>query len=213
MEKLHKRWAKKVRDDHPEWKGKYLLGVAISRGDALEPLPSSEWPKDANCRKDGMILASSPEKTEDGYNEDTKPLATGAKGWLEKLEEGNALAAAWVDHGKEDDFSRDSAGLGLSVVRALSDGRLWISAETARGGHPHARDLSALFNDHNGSALFDDNTGRKWELLAAAIPRVTVLDERVQARRRAKLTRQRYLLARPMAVYGGLDTGASQGGE
>ena len=92
-----------------------------------------------------------------GLIETCKPLPDEAKRWLKGLSS-KGIAAAWIDHAEKADFC-DS----------------WISVETARAGDAHARFLSQRLRDTTPSG--------GWEILAAAIPRVAVLDERIQSAR------------------------------
>ena len=169
MESLHKCWAGQIRDKRSAWKDKPLFGVAISTEQALQPARDDCWPASTPC--DGLIFArkslTCPIR---------KPLPESAGLWLDRLtqsenQERHAIAAAWVDHATREDFSARGCGLGQSGKPKPRNQRerRWISGEGARSGDPHARFLN------------DRSQGSEWEILAAAIPRVAVLDERVQS--------------------------------
>ena len=182
LEFLHKRWAEEIRDRRTAWRDKPLYGVSLSTNEALQPRPCPEWPNEVGC--DGLILAAKKGNVlaaKNGNEANTfQPLPADAEQWLQELS-CNTVSAAWVDHGTKDDFEfGSSAGLGQSGGRntrrntngdALNLGPppLWISAETAGSGDPHARFLN------------ERARGNEWEILAAAVPRIAVLDERVQS--------------------------------
>ena len=84
-----------------------------------------------------------------------KPLPNEAEEWLKEISS-EGIAAVWVDHANKCDFCH---------------GR--ISIETARSGDAHAHFLSHYLKDTTPS--------NGWEILAAAVSRVAVLDERVQS--------------------------------
>ncbi len=180
MEPLHERWAEQIRDKRRAWYGRHFFGVSIRTSDGALPNPKCNlnWP--TREPDDGLIIAATETKAP------TRPLPTKAQNWLMRLrpsENGKskaAIAAAWIDHANKDHFGTTGCGLGFSVevADALDVARecLWISAETARSGDPHVRFLidANMAREH-------EVKGQEWEILAAAVSRVAVLDERVQS--------------------------------
>ena len=168
MEPLHKCWAELIRDKRCNWKGKSFFGVSLRTSDGALPEPkcNRSWP--TAVLDDGLIFAS-----KDSTSSRAKPFASEALGWLDSLCT-DGIAAAWVDHAVNDDFSPRGGGLGQSgkTSKRHQRKRLWVSAESARSGDPHARFL----NDASRAGK-----DRGWEILAAAVSRVAVLDERVQS--------------------------------
>ena len=164
MEPLHKRWTELIRNRRDAWLNKDCFGVSIRTSDGALPEPACPWPKDKTGTR--LIFTS-----KDPTDAQTKPLPREAESWLERLSEG-AIAAAWVDHAREEDFSPRHGGLGQSSRPVHRGQRLWISAEIARSGDPNARFLKDAYEARKSA---------EWEILAAAVSRVAVLDERVQS--------------------------------
>jgi hypothetical protein len=85
----------------------------------------------------------------------------------------DTVAAVWVDHAKEDDFNLEKGRTIAQAGLMPPEGNQryhWICAEGAYSGSAHAAYLTEEYG-----------RGLRWELLAAAVPRVAVLDERVQS--------------------------------
>jgi hypothetical protein len=81
-----------------------------------------------------------------------------------------AIAAAWIAHPFMQELRLGGASLGqAALVANPEESRMWISAEAALSDSPHSAYLRAC------------TRGAGWEILAAAVPRVAVLDERVQS--------------------------------
>lgn len=166
MESLHRHWAENCRDKRTAWKKKPLWGV-VAVGANLDPprSVSATAPAPPAGQTNGLFRVRKTRLATPNLD----PLPPGARTWHATLEE-CAIAAAWVDHWNHDDITLDYAGLAQAYrpAPAHQNGRLWISAEGA-------------FNDSPHDAYLKTCGGNGWELLAAAVPRVAVLDERVQS--------------------------------
>ena len=166
-ERLHRRWAKLYRDRRPAWHGKTLWGVAVEGGDALKKLfsdnPNSPW---LASSKSGLIRAR--KKSRDCSLIYPLPCEEEARTWHDTLYK-DAIAAAWVDHPNIGEFDGEGVEFGNAAKVPLKCPRRWISVEGAYSDSAHA-----LFLNH-----CPDEGG--WEAIAASVPRVAVLDERVQS--------------------------------
>lgn len=170
-EPLNRLWAEQCRDKRGnEWHGKPIWGVAVKANQALRN-PDLQLKPDRN---DGLFSVDigpvdvSLNKRNRNY---PLPQEDAYLNWIEQLGS-TIIAAVWIDHPKEDVLDlRRNASLAQAyrvVHNQVASRRCWISVEGAFSDSPHASYLNAL-----------PDTG--WELLAAAIPRVAVLDERVQS--------------------------------
>lgn len=160
IEDLHRAVALGYRDQHPVWQGRPIVGIAGSDCDAL-PLSGV----------DGPILFT---RLADPYMTDTLkfpyPLD---REFLPAPHLGSDhLAAIWLDHAGEEKFS---PALGIDKAAQFDNAGMperpyWISAEAANGMCVHSAALHEAARDGSG-----------WELLAASLARVAILDERVQS--------------------------------
>ena len=185
MEPLHKRWAEEIRDKRDAWRDRKLFGVSICSGHRALPNPRRSWPCKANTPDDGLIFAKKGESSKgesskgESSNASLAPLPDTANDWFKRLdsrEKTGVVAAAWIDHANANHFLIEDAGSGLSGDNVKDNlGPLWISAEAARSGDPHTRFLTNAYNVHEAAPK-----ELEWEILAAAVSRVAVLDERVQ---------------------------------
>lgn len=168
MEPLHRKWAELNRDNRPAWKDKPLWGVAIEAGEALKALePDDPDFPDPVC---GGGLVRARKGTSGGRY---LPLPEGACEWWNTLND-EAIAAAWVDHLHKVDAGAAGAKLGHARCVFPIRRRRWICVEGA-------------YDDNSAHMLFLKDRGEHgWEAIAAAVPRVAVLDERVQSESRAK---------------------------
>ena len=169
MDSLHKLWAELCRDRRGiGWKGKKLYGIVIGRDVLNTPGNLPTTPPESG---DGMFWVSA-DKTSP-----ICPVPFDFSTWHARLKE-EVIAAAWVDHPGAVDFDKEMNGrLGLAAAsvnpelenRPDFSPRVWISAEGATADSPHTGYLVSCRAESG------------WELLAAAVPRVVVLDERVQS--------------------------------
>ena len=171
MEPLHRKWAELCRDSRPAWANKPLWGVAIEAGDALTtlgpPLPAPAFP--------GAVSGGGLVRARKGADAgQILPLPDDAIPWWKTLNN-EEIAAAWVDHPVTDDFKLGGARLSHAYcIPPPRFQRRWISVEGAYSDSPHT--------------LFLNDCGEHgWEAIAAAVPRVAVLDERVQSESQAIL--------------------------
>jgi hypothetical protein len=164
MEPLHRHWAEMCRDLRSKWKKLPLWGVAIGVQDTqLAP------------RADGNKISGGLFGTSRGVEqvlkmgqqtESIRPLPISEQSWHNSLRDA-AVAAAWIDHPKPDDF--------INKARLNHAGEPnketyhWVSAEGAFSDGAHTAYLKTCRPEEG------------WELLAAAVARVAVLDERVQS--------------------------------
>lgn len=166
MESLHEHWADLCKNQKKGWKIKPLYGIALWANQAPNIGSPTEPPA-----KGGLFWVQRES------NGNLAPLPETLEVWHAKLES-TVIAAAWVEHAGADDFNEVvCARLGHAAVLPKTNGnqneadRVWISAEVAFSDSPHAAFLCGC------------RVGSGWELLAAAVPRVVVLDERVQSER------------------------------
>lgn len=157
MEPLHRCWAEMCRNRRGAWAGKPLWGVAIDLGSP-------------NLANGSRSLSSGLFRTSRGYKPELKrPLPRLEINWHNTLQN-SAIAAAWIDHPKETDFYPQYACLGhASQPNGDNNNFYWISAEGAFSDGAHTAYLKTC------------RQGEGWEILAAAVARVAVLDERVQS--------------------------------
>ena len=169
-EPLHRKWAELYRDKRCAWQRKSLWGVAVEAGQALNTLECCDPDFPCTLGTDGLIRAR---KGSDGGR--YLPLPDQTCSWWNTLNN-KAIAAAWVDHPTKDDL--DATGAKLSHARRIPREpgalRRWISAEGAYSDSPHTLFLNTCGEDG-------------WEAIAAAVPRVAVLDERVQSESETEL--------------------------
>jgi hypothetical protein len=86
-----------------------------------------------------------------------------------------AIASAWIDHAGLRDFSEPELGQMFGQAASLPENEhryYWISAEAANSDSAHSAFLNTVVQEGFG-----------WELFAAALPRVAVIDERIQSAR------------------------------
>jgi len=166
MAPLHKCWAERCRDERMAWRGKPIWGVAMQ---AQEALHHDEQGSPSYLENGGLIWINQNEHTQ-RYQLDNV--------FIEGIQNKQIVGVAFIDHPNQGLFEAGNNGidqayqprLGIAVDHA------WISAEGVVSDSPHAAYLN--FPSAGG-----------WEILAAAIHRVAVLDERVQSERKDGLFR------------------------
>lgn len=153
LERLHETLACHDRDSgqRPRWKGRKIAAIAVAR-DYLK------------CEQ-----SNGPVSIFESHDEDTGQMIN--PDWMAKQISDKALGMLWLDHAKEKLFAKipglNDDAWGADIPESLFG---WISAEGVFQGSPQADLLSSLSSAPAG-----------WELVAAALPRVAILDERVQA--------------------------------
>lgn len=165
MERLHRSIGETSRDLRNSWKGKPFCGVAVSTGEAL-PLVAGGASPCAN----GKAIVIVPKGDSTSAIKPLPPILAAWHGALEKT----TIAAAWVDHASMSDFKKINGALkqsGFPPSKEAGDPvRRWVCVEGAYSDSAHTAFLNVELAKDLG-----------WELLAAALPRVVVLDERVQS--------------------------------
>jgi hypothetical protein len=174
MEPLHKRWAELCRDQNTRnnWRGRPMYGAVIG-GDALKEPREEGLAKKPDDIDDGLFWVKLAQPTDKEHSV-IRPLPNDLKDWYKRLGNGDggphAIAAAWLDHPGRKWWSLN-AGLRYAGRPKLEEGPVWMSAEVVYSDSPHTPYINAC------------RMGGGWELLAATVPRVIVLDERVQSER------------------------------
>src|SRR5262249_38823577 len=135
-------------------------GVAI-QADSLKNLSLPLGPPDLSDRG-GLFAVTKSTRGE------IVPLPESLIAWERALET-ESIAAAWLDHGDKDCFGLGGTGFGQAATKPRDNNRLWISAELALSDSAHFAYLERCIGPCG------------WEILAAAVARVAVLDERVQS--------------------------------
>lgn len=159
QEILHRRWAENCRDQHSSWQEKPIYGLAVYGDEALKRNPPLNG---SDPDKNGAI----------GWREygsrEVETISTWAK---TNISSNGGIGAVWIDHGGLGELETEVTCFGQAgfTKQAFDPLRCWVSAEFARSESPHAKFLNAL------------GARSGWEILAAALPRIAVLDERVQA--------------------------------
>lgn len=170
IESLHRK-ACEIYTKKTSWKGKEYWGIIIYDNNLRPPTEQTDneliWTKlDSNY----SLLEPFPIELLDKLN---------------KLTEEN-IAAAWLDHATSDEYLKINlekytysslwqAGRKIpDNMESHVEKRIWVSVEAAYSD-----------SAHSGFLISDAHKGLKWELLAASLPRVLVLDERIQSARNA----------------------------
>lgn len=157
IEDLNRQWAHKSAESHVVWNDKILFGIAMADDEAIKkPLFTVQRPE-TGClvSTKSMHCRTSPLKDTGSNIAFLKDLE------LENVQSKYA-SAAWVDHPNQSCFSANTI---LSPEQTKYN---WISIEGA-------------FTDSAHSAYLNSFKGGGWEAIAAAIPRVVIMDERVQS--------------------------------
>lgn len=169
MERLHRSIGETSRGLRTSWKGSFC-GVAVSANQAL-PLPGVDDTVETLC-SNGKAIVVVARNTDGGI----APLPN-ESAWVEwhTSLDNEFIAAAWVDHPVKDDFNLSKAafkqaGFPSVTKKVAYPVRRWVSMEGAYASSAHSN-----FMMQEGAKYLG------WELLAAALPRVAVLDERVQS--------------------------------
>ena len=157
LEQLHKMRAYQYRDRRVAWNGRGLAGIATVDDCLGSSFPGASLPQSVA----GVPLTLAKEVA--------KALPVGWP-WIDKaVDGGNALGMAWIDHPSPGAFANTEV-LNCEEGCDREGGNFrWVSAEGVFHGSPHADLLCSLGDQQVG-----------WELIAAALPRVAVLDERIQ---------------------------------
>lgn len=162
MEELHLRMVERYQG-RPAWESrKAMYGLVLSRHDCIHP--GAREGEGSPSSGGGLFI-----RVADDNPGSHRPLPAGLDAWLDRLR-ADSMAAVWVDHCQAEDFSA-LRGLELANLgQPPSISPLWVSTEGAFSDSAHTAFINELGQARAGN-----------ELLAAALARVVVLDERVQA--------------------------------
>jgi hypothetical protein len=169
MERLHKEWAEICRDKRAAWANKPLWGVVVADNLALK-YGDVALPSGPAQLSEGLFAVNKVDDRKARSRIAPLPDDASILDWHRNLH-GHAIAAAWIAHPFMQELRLGGASLGQAALVAKNpeESRMWISAEAALSDSPHSAYLRACTH------------GTGWEILAAAVPRVAVLDERVQS--------------------------------
>jgi hypothetical protein len=167
---LHKKWAEECQNKRVPWQGKKIWGVAVAGNkDRAIDYDCIQLPKTPDGRSEGLFCVEVS-----GGQLDPLPNRKDVWKWHATLET-QAVATVWLDHVANAKFGErefDAGGVAIGQVAVqpseLDWPRFWISAEALFSDSPHAEYLNGCAKDGG------------WEILAAAVARVVVFDERVQ---------------------------------
>jgi hypothetical protein len=168
IEPLHERTLKQYQE-RDAWKDRALYGLVLASGSVRRERDTGNPPR-------GRLFVSARARPEDVG---TTPLPASLSTWLEALRGSDSMAAVWVDHCGAKDFGLfevTAAGAGAqlrsaAVPRAMdATAPFWVCAEGAFTDSAHTDFINRIGIESAGT-----------ELLAAALARVIVLDERVQS--------------------------------
>lgn len=161
MERLHRCSAEVYRDRRKAWKDKPLWGVVVN-------MPDIQLGDREDGNRGGLFSTPRAHQpfTQDEPEQPIRPLPSTEITWHRTLLD-SAIAAAWINHPNRDDFS-SLARFEHAMVPAQQTYH-WVSVESALSDNAHSAYLRAC------------RRGEGWEILAAAVVRVAVLDERVQS--------------------------------
>lgn len=185
MEGLHERVAKQYQNKRKDsWANKSLFGIVLGRN----KLPKRGLLPQTPPKNGGLFWEKSAKGfiDEDGVEHNAYPvgpLPLSLRHWHETLSN-HSVAAIWVDHPGELDFKDESARLALASEnpQAGADGPMWTSAEGAFSDSLHMAYLNELCGaESQASDSAQQSSSAGHELLAAALSRVVILDERVQS--------------------------------
>lgn len=171
MELLHRMEGCRYREKRPQWKNGQYWGLnALEALDEEHEIMEGAWRQVRLNLEQGEIVG--------GIHADRLmwPLGTNHIDILRGLNQDNDdIAAIWIDHPKPEYFKRNDrlgrkVGLEQAAMPSCDDTiRRWIQVEAVFSDSPHK------------VALQESDATHCQELLAAALPRVAVLDERVQS--------------------------------
>lgn len=166
MEPLHEVIALEYRDKRTQWKDRSVWGVAMQAAEKGLKVPALGFSEVPEPGKMNWV----PRDLDEDIH--TKPLPTSWGPAITELAEAS-LGAAWIDHASPADLSSmRGAAFALAHKPSNEKKRMWACAEPAYSGSAHTAYL-------NESASAD--YPKCWEILAAALARVAVIDERVQS--------------------------------
>jgi len=160
MGQLHQCWAEQYRIKRTAWEDRSLYGVVVQGGLLKGDVDTFPLNKESRFFR----------VTKGSQGSEILPLPQEAKDWFIHLAPSATekyLAAAWVDHPFPVNFTNTGAMLGTSF-RMHRYPKFWACAEGVFSDSPHAEYLNS-------------RPDGGWEILAASLPRIAVLDERVQS--------------------------------
>lgn len=165
-ESLHARTLQVYQARRETWKSRTVYGLALTRGGIRRDILPIH-PRSGGIFVSGAIRRHGNEETPP-----SAPLPPHLDTWRKEALLDDGMAAVWVDHCGEDDFNSGARLGSAAVPREMQppDSPLWICAEGAFSDSAHTEFLNSMGKHSVGN-----------ELLASALARVLVLDERVQS--------------------------------
>lgn len=159
MEQLHEHVARRAFLDasHP-WFGRDLVAFALLRQGRGEALRST------------LALGSGPIRVATQPNPPesllAQPFPMASRPQIQPVLDGSAIGLCWADHLTADEF-------GLRKINGFENKSSgWALVEAAYSGAVHTEFLNGM-----------QSQSRHWEILAAGVQRIAIIDERVQAER------------------------------